>query len=56
MVFGMIDTLCGICDRLLKIVTAQQSELENLGCNAETLRAWDREVEHLREMRRRIRN
>ena len=54
MVLGTIQQLCGLCDKLLQILAAQQVELQKLGCNPEALRQWTRETDHLREMLRQI--
>ena len=50
MVLAMIQELCVICNRLLLIVTAQQTELRKRGCPQKALDSWERETEHLREL------
>jgi len=50
MVLGIIGTLCGICDRLLRVALAQQEELRRLNCDDQILLAWEREIKHLSEL------
>lgn len=50
MMLGIFMELCEMCRRLLMIVEAQQTELERLHANAQALRMWKRETDHIKEM------
>jgi len=54
MVLATIQTLCMICHRLLLISQTMLTELKRIGCNQRAIESWERELNHLHDLLRKM--
>ena len=54
MMLGIYMQLCEMCRRLITVCQAQQSELVKLKANPAATKTWEKEIEHIRNMLRKI--